>query len=247
MSRWAEPLRSDITARRRTASLSSWVTSSCSAGRIALTTPGWSRERSSKEIAPSPGRPGSGRRARAAAARSSGGSGTGRLPGTRPPARGSRASAPPPRPPRPRSSGGWRARAPRRAPASSAACAAASASVNVRRGVRGSADVARRGADQPAGPPLLDDVGRPAGDTRAAEHRRVHRRRDLGELEHDGGPELDVRLEHAVRRLLPQRRERGALERLGDLDPRSSRARSRCAAGRAPAGPRRGRRGARSP
>ena len=81
------------------------------------------------------------------------------------------------------------------------------------------ADVARAGPDQTAGALLLEDVRRPAGDARAREHRRRERRRDLGDVEDDRGPVLDVRLEHAVGRLRAKRRQRGLLERQRDLDP----------------------------
>ena len=43
---------------------------------------------------------------------------------------------------------------------------------------------------------------------------------DLGDVEHDGGPVLDVRLELAVGRLLAQHLQRRLLERRGDLDAR---------------------------
>ena len=46
------------------------------------------------------------------------------------------------------------------------------------------------------------------------------RRRDLGDVEHDRRPELDVRREHAVRLARVQLGERDPLELLGDLEPR---------------------------
>src|SRR3712207_6904156 len=45
-------------------------------------------------------------------------------------------------------------------------------------------------------------------------------RRDVGVVEHDGGPELHVGREHAVGLARLQLGERGLLERLGDLEAR---------------------------
>ena len=57
--------------------------------------------------------------------------------------------------------------------------------------------------------------------TRAqAKMRREERRRDLGDVEHDRRPELDVRGEHAVGMPGLELLERGLLERLSHLDPR---------------------------
>ena len=85
----------------------------------------------------------------------------------------------------------------------------------------GRAGVDRGRADQPAGALLLQDVRRPAAGAGAGEHRGEHVGRHLGEVEDDRGPELDVRLEHAVGTALAQLGERGLLERLGDLVARS--------------------------
>ena len=52
----------------------------------------------------------------------------------------------------------------------------------------------------------------------AGEHAREELGRDLREVEEDRRPELDVRGEDAVGLARPQLRERGALERLGDLE-----------------------------
>src|SRR6478752_3176498 len=74
------------------------------------------------------------------------------------------------------------------------------------------ADVARRRPDESAGLLLLEDVRGPSGRARTREHRREHRRRDLREVEDDGGPELDVRREHPVGPAGVQLVERGLLE-----------------------------------
>src|SRR5579862_3964980 len=65
-------------------------------------------------------------------------------------------------------------------------------------------DVACRRPDQAAGALLLEDVRRPACHTSATEHRRRQIGRNLGDVEHDRGPVLDVRLERTVGRLLAQ-------------------------------------------
>src|SRR4051812_25997936 len=83
-------------------------------------------------------------------------------------------------------------------------------------------DVAGGRANEAAGLLLLDDVRRPARDARTPEHGRRQVGRDLRDVEDDRGPELDVRLERAVRGLLAQRRERGLLERGRHLDARRS-------------------------
>ena len=94
---------------------------------------------------------------------------------------------------------------------------------------------------------LLEDVRRPAGHAGAREHGREERRRDLGDVEHDGRPELDVRGEHALgmaRLRAPRARPARAPRR---PPPGATRARARSRAGRGRAGPRLGRRGGRSP
>ncbi len=60
--------------------------------------------------------------------------------------------------------------------------------------------------------------------------------RDVGVVEHDRRPELDVGGEHAVGLARLQLGERGLLERLGDLEALASRSRARCGAGRAARG-----------
>src|SRR3954454_263178 len=59
-------------------------------------------------------------------------------------------------------------------------------------------DVLRGRPDQPALALLLEDVSAPAGDARAREQRGEQVGRDLGRVEYDGRPELDVRGQHAV-------------------------------------------------
>src|SRR4051794_13765290 len=86
------------------------------------------------------------------------------------------------------------------------------------------ADVAGRGADQPPGLLLLEDVGRPAGGARTREHRREHRRRDLGEVQDDGGPELHVGRQDAVGPAGVQLVERRLLEGGGRLVARGAEA-----------------------
>ena len=71
---------------------------------------------------------------------------------------------------------------------------------------RAGADIAGRRPDEPAQPLLLQDVRRPARGARAREHRRRELRRDLGDVEHDRRPELDVRREHAIRACAPAAR-----------------------------------------
>src|SRR4029453_8687599 len=82
------------------------------------------------------------------------------------------------------------------------------------------ADVAGIRPEEPTGALLLEDVRRPACDTRAREHRRRERRRDLGDVEHDRGVVLDVRSQDALRVTLLQGLQRDLLELLGDLDLR---------------------------
>ena len=77
--------------------------------------------------------------------------------------------------------------------------------------------------------------------------RREQVRRDLGEVEDDRRPELDVRRQHAVGLARLELGQRGLLERLGDLEARRAELAGRCGAAPARAGPRRGRRGGRSP
>ena len=88
----------------------------------------------------------------------------------------------------------------------------------MRRRARAWPDVPGRRPDETAGSLLLEDVGRPAGDPCAAEHRGRELGGDLGDVEHDRGPVLDVRLELAVRRPLAQHLQRRLLERRRDLD-----------------------------
>src|SRR3954447_17820306 len=59
-------------------------------------------------------------------------------------------------------------------------------------------NVLRRRPDEPGLALLLEDVRGPAGHARGGEHRREEVRRDAGEVEHHGGPELHIRGEHAV-------------------------------------------------
>src|SRR6266550_5200132 len=84
----------------------------------------------------------------------------------------------------------------------------------------GGADVARRRTEQAARLLLLENVRRPTRDPRAGEHRRREGRRDLGDVENNGGVVLDVRSENTVGRALLKRRERRALELLGHLHVR---------------------------
>ena len=182
MSRCGEPLRSDMTARRRTASFASRVDElvqqrphAVDDARVVA------REQLEREqrgaaagralvLEPAPQQ--LDLLAEAELRRS---------PGRRRRARGSPASARPPRAPRPTARAGRRARArrpPRRARRPRPQPRRAS---RLRQRVRRRADVARRRPDQAAGAPLLEDVRRPAGDARAAEHRRVHRGRDVGD------------------------------------------------------------------
>src|SRR3546814_20976118 len=60
------------------------------------------------------------------------------------------------------------------------------------------AGVERRRTDQAAGALLLEDVRRPTTGPGAGEHRGEHRRGDLGEVQDDGRPELDVGRQDAV-------------------------------------------------
>src|SRR5512132_1181557 len=60
------------------------------------------------------------------------------------------------------------------------------------------ADVAGRRPEEAAGLLLLHDVRRPAGDTRASEHRGRKRRWDLRDVEDDRRVVLDIGREHPV-------------------------------------------------
>src|SRR5690606_6776770 len=80
------------------------------------------------------------------------------------------------------------------------------------------ADVAGGRADEPTGALLLEDVRRPPGRAGTGEHRREHLRRDLGEVEEDGCPELDVGRQHAIWATGVELVEGGLLERRGDLE-----------------------------
>src|SRR3546814_301202 len=79
------------------------------------------------------------------------------------------------------------------------------------------AGVDRRRTDQAAGALLLEDVRRPTTGPGAGEHRGEHRRGDLGEVQDDGRPELDVGLQDAVGTTLLELGQRGLLQGLGDL------------------------------
>src|SRR5207248_4985047 len=112
-------------------------------------------------------RPGSRPRARAAGDPSSGGTGTGRLPDTRPPVPDSRTSAP--RSPARQPTRGEGRRAPARyrlSPTRPRGRLPPRASNRGQRSLR-RADVLRGWPEEPAGPLLLEDVRRPAGDARA--------------------------------------------------------------------------------
>ena len=85
---------------------------------------------------------------------------------------------------------------------------------------RAGADVDGGRADEPVEALLLEDVGRPAGRARAGEHRRREHRRDVGDVEDDRRPELDVRHQWAVGLARLQLGDGGPLELLGDLEAR---------------------------
>ena len=139
--------------------------------------------------------------AAARAARSSGGSGTVRSRGRRPRARGSRRCAQRPRAPPPTRA--RRSASSRSSPASAKASAWAAASASVRTPSRSaSAEPGRRSARWAgSGGRCASARGCAPTSRRRASRRtsRAHRRRDLGDVEHDRRPELDVGLEHAVR------------------------------------------------
>ena len=80
------------------------------------------------------------------------------------------------------------------------------------------ADVAGGRAHEAAGLLLLEDVRAPAGGTRTREHRGEHVRRDLGEVEDDRRPELDVGLDRPVGTPLAQLLQRGLLQRQRGLE-----------------------------
>ena len=63
--------------------------------------------------------------------------------------------------------------------------------------------IPRRWPNQSSGSLLLENVGAPAGDPGAGEHRGEHLRRNFGEIQNHGGPELDVRRECSVGSSLP--------------------------------------------
>ena len=178
-------------------------------------------ERLRARSAPSRARPGSRPGARAGGARASGGSGTARSPGRPARERGSRRPARRARSPRPTAAAASRApsrRRPRRARRPAARLPGASSDRRSR--AAPGPDVARRRPDEPAELLLLEDVRRPARRARAREHRGRELRRHVGDVEHDRRPELDVRLERPVGRLLPQRGERGLLELVRDVEAR---------------------------
>jgi hypothetical protein len=60
----------------------------------------------------------------------------------------------------------------------------------------------------------------PAGHAGARKERGEERRRDVGDVEDDGRPELDIRCEDTVRMASGELLQRGLFERLGDLDAR---------------------------
>src|SRR4029453_7615600 len=75
-----------------------------------------------------------------------------------------------------------------------------------------------RGAQGAAGVLLLEDVRAPAGGAGTGEHRGEHVRRDLGEVQDDRGPELDVGLDRPVGTPLAQLLEGGLLQGQGGLE-----------------------------
>src|SRR5680860_104356 len=81
----------------------------------------------------------------------------------------------------------------------------------------GGSDVLRGGPDEAPGVLLFHDVGRPAAGARAGEHGGEHVWRDLGEVEHDRGPELDVGLQHPVGAAFSQLGQRRLLQGFGHL------------------------------
>src|SRR5262249_3161508 len=147
---------------------------------------------------PSRGRPGSRRRGRGAATPASAASGTGRAPGTPPPARGSRASARPPRARRPTARAAARARA--RCPAARARRPAprppaASPGGAGREGAPRRARVLRRRPDDLVVGVLLEHVRGPAGDAAGGEQRREELVRNAEVTVDRAGVEVDVRVQ----------------------------------------------------
>src|SRR4051794_2624297 len=77
--------------------------------------------------------------------------------------------------------------------------------------------VDRGRTDQPPRALLLEYVRGPAPGAGTGEHRGEHVRRNLGEVQDDRRPELDVGLQHPVRATFPQLGERCLLQGLGNL------------------------------
>src|SRR5581483_12421989 len=96
-------------------------------------------------------------------------------------------------------------------PAYAVRAGASRSALKLRQRPRRGPDVLGRRPDQPALPLLLQDVRRPAGGPSAGEHRREEIRWNVGEVEHHGGPELDVGGEHAVRLARLKLGQRGGL------------------------------------
>src|SRR3954453_17411384 len=78
-------------------------------------------------------------------------------------------------------------------------------------------DVLRRRADQPRLALLLEDKGRPAGGPSAGEQAREQWARDVGVVEHERWPELDVGGKDPVGLARLELGQRSLLERFGDL------------------------------
>src|SRR5215203_1904491 len=83
-------------------------------------------------------------------------------------------------------------------------------------------DVSRRRTNQASGLLLLEDVGAPPSGAGTGEHRGEHVSWNVGEVEHDGRPELDVGGEHSVGLAFGQNPQCRPLELLGDLKARST-------------------------
>src|SRR5680860_1419088 len=79
----------------------------------------------------------------------------------------------------------------------------------------GGSDVLRGGPDEAPGVLLFHDVGRPAAGALAGGHRGEHVWRDLVEVEHDAGTDLDVGLQHPVGAAFSQLGQRRLLQGFG--------------------------------
>ena len=216
MSRCGEPLRRQTIARRRTAWFGSEFTRVCRIGRTALTGPGVTGQ----ELQRDERRAATGRAVSSRPRRSSSGFWRKR---SCPIARYARA------PRESRAAHRFPARRPlaahlrERALVGQPAARRASASFN---GDRRAADLVAGRLRRPIAPTaesapgalLLEDVRRPAGDPRAGEHRGSQVGRNLGQVEDDGGVELDVRRDHVVGLVVAERGKRGLLERRGNLE-----------------------------